>query len=235
MELIRGRGHAMAGYLVLPASTPPAGDMDVLVVVDGAGSQFRAAAARFAAARGDRPTLVLAPCSVSNTYLLDAVRYPFYSKRTLARAGHDRILWDVTGVAALLSFVRDSQGGRGAVGITGFSGGGSLCYALAAMRPDLVDYAVPACANFLYMGFARTPALASGGPKIRILTGSRDPHRRRAGGRRRGAPGIERQTAQAITLLRHLGVRDIERRRLSGVGHESCADEVWRIRDRLFR
>ncbi|MGH7162219.1 MAG: alpha/beta hydrolase-fold protein, partial [Planctomycetota bacterium] len=157
VTLVKGAAHAMVGWLSLPRDFKPKGSWPVLVAVDGAGSDFLGAARRFAQGRGSRRLLVLAPCSFSNTNEIDKAKYSFYDDAAIEEGKKDRIEFDLAGLLALLQTLRERYGADGKIGITGFSGGGNLCYGMTARHPGQVLFAAPACANFAGMGFGRAP------------------------------------------------------------------------------
>ncbi|MFQ5844648.1 MAG: alpha/beta hydrolase, partial [Planctomycetota bacterium] len=231
--LIKGPGHDMVGYLSLPRSWRRKAQWPVLVAVDGAGSNFLGAARRFAQARGSRNFIVLVPCSLSNTNALQPQKYPWYRKEVL-EGGVPRIRFDLDGLAALLDAVRERFGGGAKIGITGFSGGGNLCYAMTALHPDRILFAAPACANFSGMGFSEAGRVEGGGPPVHILTGEKDPHRRHTRGNP-DIPGIEPQTDAAVQALEERGFTRVRRTMLPGVKHSACPRQVWEFCDEVRR
>ena len=228
--LVKHPDHPMVGYLSLPKGWRKGAAMPVLVAVDGAGSNFLGAARNFAKARGGRDFLVLAPCSLSNTNALDAAKYPFYDAATLQEGDRDRIRFDVEGLKGLLAVLQERFGASERFGITGFSGGGYLCYAMTVLFPDRVLFSAPACANFSGMGFRDANPVEGGGPAISIFTGEKDPHRDFTHGNQ-AMPGIEPQTDSAVKALESLGFTNVKRTMLPGVGHSSCAQQVWDAAD----
>jgi poly(3-hydroxybutyrate) depolymerase len=222
----------MVGWLSLPKGWKRKGEWPVLVAVDGAGSNFLGAARGFAQSRGARDFLVLAPCSLSNTNALEPVKYPFYSKETLDEGGRDRIGFDLAGLDGLLAVLKERFGASDRIGITGFSGGGNLCYGWLARHPDRTRFAIPACANFSGLGFQAAQPVEGGGPPIRIVTGANDEHREFTFGKK-DSPGIEPQTDRAVEALGRLGFTKLERRMLPGVGHSSCHAQVWEFADEV--
>ncbi len=229
VAVLRGDGHACVGYLSLPDGWKGRGEWPVLVAVEGAGCGFLGAARGFATSRGSRGYLVLTPCSLSNTNELDAAKYPFYDEATLEAGSADRIAFDLAGLEALLQVVKRRYGGGERIGITGFSGGGNLCYAWLALHSDRTLFAAPACANFTGMGLRDAAAIEGGGPPVHILTGEKDPHKDLTHGKFK--PGIEEQTDAAVATLARLAFTNVRRTMLPGVGHASCAREVWAFAD----
>ncbi|HYC53908.1 MAG TPA: alpha/beta fold hydrolase [Candidatus Binatia bacterium] len=66
-------------------------------------------------------------------------------------------------IAALATAVREKHGGPARIVVTGFSQGGTVAFALATLRPDLVSAAVPVA------GFLPMPMWPAQRPKIRPL------------------------------------------------------------------
>lgn len=224
VALVKG-AHAMVGYLSLPKGWKKSEALPVLVAVEGAGCGFLGRARDAAQSRGSRGFLVLAPCSLSNTNALEESKYPWYSKQQLDDGGRNRIGFDVEGLLALLEVLKERYGASERFAITGFSGGGNLCYAMTALHPGRVICSVPACANFTGAGFADAQPV-EGGPPVRILTGEKDEHRDYTFGKKE-MPGIEPQTDHAVKALEKLGFKDVTREMLKGVGHSACAAQVW--------
>lgn len=48
---------------------------------------------------------------------------------------------------------------------------------------------------------------------------------------KKDSPGIEPQTDNAVAALKQLGYAKVERTMLPGVGHSSCAAQVWKFVD----
>jgi len=228
VALVRGK-HTMVGYLSLPKGWKKGTALPVLVAVEGAGCGFLGRARDAAQTRGSRGFLVLTPCSLSNTNALEPAKYPWYSQAQLDEGNHDRIGFDVQGLLSLLDVLKERYGASEKIAITGFSGGGMLCYAMTALYPDRVIVSVPACANFSGAGFQDAKPV-DGGPPVRILTGEKDPHREFTFGNK-DSPGIEPQTDRAVAALKELGFKDVTRTMLPGVGHSACAAQVWEAVD----
>jgi dienelactone hydrolase len=224
VALVKGK-HAMVGWLSLPKGWKKGERLPVLVTVEGAGCGFLGRARDAAGTRGSRGFLVLAPCSLSNTNALEEAKYPWYSKEQLDEGGRDRIRFDVEGLLALLEVLQQRYGAGDRFAITGFSGGGNLCYAMTVLHQERVIASVPACANFTGAGFADAQQV-EGGPPVRILTGEKDEHRDFTFGNK-DMPGIEPQTDNAMKALEGLGFKDVTREMLKGVGHSACAAQVW--------
>jgi len=233
--MIRAQDHPLVGWLALPNDWKKGRTYPVLVTVDGAGSNFLGAARASRKNRGDRDWIILAPCTFANTNALDAKRYPWYDAKLLSSMGgfEPRFQWDVEGLEKLLAVVRERFGGEEKIGITGFSGGGNLCYGYTLLHPGQVRFAMPACANFAGLGARDAEKPEGGGPPILVFTGGADPHREWTHGKVGGVPGIEPQTDNVMKVLEQLGFTNVKREMLPGVGHSSLADRVWKVVDEL--
>jgi predicted esterase len=229
VALVQAKGHPMVGWLSLPKGAPGKDDR-VLVCVDGSGANFLGAARAFRDGRGSRRFLVLSACALSCTNELKPETFPYYEKAVLEEWDGKRVDFDVPGLEALLDVVRSRYGAAEKVAITGFSGGGNLCYGLTMRRPARVWAAAPACANF-NPGIAHgAEPVADGGPPVHVLTGEKDPHRDQVFGQ---TPGIEGQSDWAQEAFGKLGFTRVRRTMLPGVGHSSCVREVWAFLDEV--
>jgi len=116
------------------------------------------------------------------------------------------------------------------VAITGFSGGGNLCYSLVMRRPQRVFAAAPACANFQPGLAADATPVEDGGPPVHLFTGGSDPNKDQVGGQK---PGIEGQTDWAVESFEKLAFKNVKRTMLPGVGHAACNAQVWGFLDEV--
>jgi dienelactone hydrolase len=231
--MIGAKEHPIVGWLALPKNWKKNKSYPILVTVDGAGSNFLGACRASRSKRGSRPWIILAPCTFANTNALPERKYPWYEPKLLKSMGGftTRFDWDAKGLEALLAVVRDRFGGEEKIVITGFSGGGNLCYGYTLLHPDKVRFAMPACANFAGLGANEGPRPKDGGPPIWIYTGSADPHREWTHGKVGGVPGIEPQTDRAIKVLRDKGYTSVKREMLAGVRHSALHAKVWQLID----
>ena len=232
VAVIRGKDHPLVGYLSLPKGWKPGKEYDVLVAVDGAGSGFLGAARGFAKTRGKREVIVLAPCTFANTNELTSKKYPFYSDALLKEHNANRFAFDLAGLLQLLDVVRERYGGRDKITITGFSGGGNLCYGFLLTYPERVLCAAPACTNFSGMGARDAKEPEDGGPPVHIMTGEKDKHREFTHGNK-NSPGIEPQTDNAERVLKEKGFKRVKRTMLKGKGHNALRPEVWGYYDEI--
>ena len=230
LALIKGK-HPMVGWLSLPSGWTRKGPWQVLVAVEGAGSNFVGAARSFAGSRGGRKFLVLSPVSLSNTNALEPAKYSVYDPAVLKQWDGKRVQFDTDGLESLLEVLRTRYGAEEKIAITGFSGGGNLCYTMALQRPERVWAAAPACANY-QPGLAQgAKPVEGGGPPVHVLTGEKDEHKDHVFGAK---PGIEGQSDWAMESFQKLGFTRVKRTMLPGVGHSSCPKEVWAFLDEVL-
>ena len=232
VAMIKSPDHPMVGWISLPKGWTAKSECRVLVAVEGAGSNFLGATRGFASARGARKFIVVGPCSLSNTNELKPETYPFYAPSLLEEWGGRRIDFDVPGLEALLAIVKERFGGSvEKIAITGFSGGGNLCYSWTMRHPERVLCSAPACANFNPGLPGEAPPVTDGGPPVHILTGEKDEHRNDVFGQK---PGIEGQAEWAQEAFTRLGFTHVRRTLLPGVGHSSCGKQVWDFVDEVM-
>jgi predicted esterase len=193
--LCQASSHPIRYYLSLPTndSCREGKRFPTLIVIAGAGDDFRAATERFRRARGERPFLLVCPCTFSSNNLLHGrvlERYrQLYSADVIqAAAGNGwcldlnaRLAWDEAGLCAILADLEASHDVEPRAYLTGFSAGGLLTYHMILNRPEKLIAAVPVCANFNFWDhdcLAPHPSTTAGHDvRVIMLTGSRDPLR----------------------------------------------------------
>ncbi len=230
--VVRSPKHPMTAFLSLPSGWKPGKAYPVLVAVEGTTATFASQHAGFLRGRGSREVILVTPFSLSSMNQPLAGKYPHYSDEVLKANERkpEQVDWDDEGVLALLDLVQRHFGAEEKVAITGWSGGGMLCYAFTMRHPGRVRLCVPVAANFSPALAGSGAAVMSPGPRVRIRTGAADPYRERVG----VEPGIERQTDLAVERFESLGFKDVKRTMLPGVGHTSAGTEVWTAVDEAF-
>ena len=223
--------HESVAYVSLPSSWKPGGSYPVLVSVDGAGAAFLGNANSFRNGRGSRPFITVSPHALSCTNAIDLTKFPAYDKALVDRWDGDRLGFDVPGLLAMLDLLTVHFGAQEKIAITGFSGGGKLCYGFLLRHPERVAAAAPACPNFLPSIAPGDVKVKDGGPPVHIFTGALDPHRDLTFGKT--PPGIEEQTDQAMEALKDAGFTNVKRTMLDGVGHIACVEQVWDFVDEV--
>lgn len=226
--LRKATGHDMLYFISLPRKWTSASVWPVLLTVEGAGCGFAGNHKGFVGKRGDLPLIVITMHTFSNTNALEPGKYQ-YSPEVLQanNAFGSRIEFDSQGAYAVMADIQKMYRADTRFAVTGFSGGGNLTYFLALHRPELLTAALPACANFnpgLAQGISEVTDDAVKQLPIMIFTGEKDPHRDAVHGKEK--PGIEGQTDNAIAAMEGIGLSNIKRTMLAGVGHSACQDQV---------
>jgi poly(3-hydroxybutyrate) depolymerase len=231
LALVKAPDSNLVAWLSLPKGWQSKGEWPVLVAVEGAGCNFLDAARGFARTRGARRFLVLTPCSLSNTNALEPAKYRVYPPSLLEEWKDKRIDFDLPGLEAILDVLVERYHAEKKTAITGFSGGGFLCYALTMRDPARVWAAAPACANYQPSTPEGAEPVTDGGPPVHCFTGASDENRDQVAGKK---PGIEGQTDMAIEAFQKLGFAKVERTQLPGVGHSACHAQVWAFLDEVL-
>lgn len=224
--------HPAAAYVSFPKDWKPGKSYEVLVSVDGAGANFMGNAKAFSSRRASRPFITVAPHALSCTNAIDESKFPAYSKELISEWNGRRVDFDVPGLLAMLDFLHERFGAKKEIAITGFSGGGNLCYGFTLRHPDRVKCAAPACANFIPSLADGAPTVEGGGPQVHVMTGEKDPHRHLTHGK--SPPGIETQTDWAMEAFKKHGFTNVKRTMLPGVGHSNLVTQVWGFIDEIY-
>jgi predicted esterase len=209
--LRRAATHPIRYYLSLPQGQP----QSVLVCVAGADADFAGLVEKYRRARGNRPFLIVAPCTFSNTNRLRGqtlARYRrLYSEEEIRRAGgqglipdvNRRLDWDEEGLLAFLEDLRTTLGTAPRIYLTGFSGGGLLVWRMIVRHPDQLALAVPVCPNFNCWGHGYChwpPSRSAAALPVHVILGEKDSLRwYRYGGEFLPRPG------RAVVLIGGLG------------------------------
>ncbi len=229
--LMQAPTHPFAAWVSFPKAWKPGHEWPVLVVVDGAGANHRGAAQGFENGRGSRDWIIVGAHALSCTNVVMLDKYPAYSRELVEKYNNDRPSFDIPGLLALLDYLHEQFGAEQKVYITGFSGGGILCYGFTLQHPDRVAGAAPACANFTKALESGAPKVEDGGPPVHIMTGEKDPNRYLTHGKT--PPGIEEQADGAEAALKEHGFTHVTRTMLPGVAHSACRNEVWTFLDEV--
>ena len=230
--LLRSPDHPLVALVSFPKSWKAGRSYPVLVSVEGAGANFAGNARGFKNNRGSRDFITISPHALSCTNQINPKKYPAYPQALIDEWNGKRTAFDVPGLLSLLDFLKTHFGAEDKIAITGFSGGGNLCYGFLFSHPDRVFCAAPACANF-NPGLARSAAKPeNGGPPVHVMTGEKDPHKEFTHGNP-NSPGIEPQTDWAMKAFEENGFTKVKRTMLPGVGHSALPREVWKYVDEV--
>jgi hypothetical protein len=147
--LVQADGHPCAGWLTLPAGWKPGAPCSLLVVFEGEGLQFKAAARSFSAVRQDAPWAILAPLTLSAGVDLAFPRYfPAYDGKLVTEWNGKRTTFDADGLPGLLEFVRAEFTSGGVTVIAAQGKGAMPALTLLARRPGAFTRASLATASF---------------------------------------------------------------------------------------
>lgn len=213
--------HALVYYLVLPKGWTPTKKWPILVYVEGAGCNFLGAIKGYAEARGELPFILVTPQTFSSTNELKKDKYEYEQALLDQYQSGNRLPFDEEGLLAVLADVQRDYAGDARIFISGFSGGGNLCWRMVFGHPDLLAAAAPACPNFATAGTVSTAPERETLP-IKVFQGDKDEYLKGVN----GGPGLENQWLGARQALDANGFKGCTRVLLPGVGHSSCIKEV---------
>ncbi|HET7250137.1 MAG TPA: hypothetical protein VFI79_09850 [Gemmatimonadales bacterium] len=215
--------HVMRYHLALPVGWSARHAWPVLVVVPDAKREFEANLARFVAARGARPYILVAPevlsCGGARTRTAD--QYAYTPAEWARLGGGDDFAFDEAGVAAVLSDVHGHWNGEARAFLTGWEAGGHTVWALALRHPERWRGVAPVTPNYQRRGLA--PAAFSRNadratlPIQPLRCATADPALLRF---------TDQQTALALNDARSHGFRPQPVRVVAGTQHGPLPDAV---------
>jgi dienelactone hydrolase len=168
--------------------------------------------------RGDKPFILVTPITFSNTNALDKNKYPYPQSLLDDVEKSGRLKFDEEGLLAVLDDVHREFAGEEKFAITGFSGGGLLCWRMTFGHPEMLFASAPACANFYQAGeISKDPARET--IPIHAFQGDKDEYLH-------NPPNLAIQWELARKLLDENGFRNVKYDMLAGVGHSGCSKEV---------
>ncbi len=214
----KASGHEMQYYLALPKGWNPARKWPIGVGVEGAGCNFLGMQNALMGVRGDKPFILITPITFSNTNSLDKNKYPYPQSLLDEVEKTGRLKFDEEGLLAVLEDVRKEFAGDDKFAITGFSGGGNLCWRMTFGHPEMLFASAPACANFYSPGeISKDPARET--IPIKAFQGDKDEYWQKP-------PNLSSQWDRAKKLLDDNGFKNVKYEILPGVGHSGCSKEV---------
>ncbi|MCC6739523.1 MAG: hypothetical protein IT452_10805 [Planctomycetia bacterium] len=214
--LLKASTHEMRYFLSLPPDWTPDKTWPVLVACEGSGCSFRDQCARFAGFRKDVPVIVLTPCSFSNAGGPREGKHPWYSEELKKEwTNRNTMEFDDPGIMAALADVRREWNAEEKFFISGYSGGGIICWWEAFKRPAELRGVFPACAN--YLGYPREKGEGGRDLPIHAYQGDKDGHLEMLTG------SWNRAKADADAA----GFTDVTRTMLPGVGHTACHEPIF--------
>jgi predicted peptidase len=201
-------GHEMKYFLSLPSAFDPAKKYPVVVVVVGSGADYEnqiTDSARFKT----KDIIYVVPVTASNT-----------NQRIYPNLKTNDVAFDDEGIRLMLSDLEAMfSADRERFFISGFSGGGTICYYEAANRTQVWRAAAPRHPNYYPQKWPVESANAFKGDvyfPIHIFTSADDEYKLTINGT---APGVEPQTKQAISEFTAKHFVCLRRTELSGYKH----------------
>lgn len=161
-------GHPMRYHLALPEGWSADRTWPVVVLIPDASRDFAGDLATFAAVRGGRPFILVAPevMSCGGARTRTAERYSYTpAEWTLISAGDD-FAFDDAGLAAVLADVRKRWHGDAKAFLTGWEAGGHTVWAQSFRHPERWRAVAPVSPNYNRRGldeasFSTAPERAS--------------------------------------------------------------------------
>jgi hypothetical protein len=216
--LRKASSHEMQYYLSLPRGWNPGRKWPIGVGLEGAGCGWLGMLNSLMGVRGDKPFILVTPITFSNTNALDRNKYPYPPSLLDEVEKSGRLKFDEEGLLAVLEDLRKEFAGDEKVAITGFSGGGLLCWRMTFGHPDMLLASAPACANFYNAGeISKDPARET--LPIHAFQGDKDEYLH-------NPPNLAIQWENAKKLLDENGFRNVKYDLVAGVGHSNFPKEV---------
>lgn len=218
--------HPMRYHLALPAGWTPARSWPVLVVIPDAHRDFRENLARFAAARGARPVILVAPETLTcgGTAGLTSPPYGYTAADWKAARASGDFAFDEAGISAVLAEVAQRYHGETRAFLTGWEAGGHTVWPLLFRHPERWRAVVPVSTN--YQGrwmdeaaFSRDPARAT--VRVRVLTCGAPSEEDR-----KGLPFWQAQTQTALNAAKAHGFTNLSLAAVPGQPHGNLAEAV---------
>jgi hypothetical protein len=231
----RTASHPMRYHLALPVGWTREKTWPVVVVVPDASRDFAGNLAAFAASRGDRPFILVAPevLSCGGAGSRTAEHYTFSPGEWDSIRTRDDFAYDDAGLAAVLADVRKRWGGEAKAFLTGWEAGGHTVWEQTLRRPERWRAVAPVSTN--YQGRGLDASTFSRGPEratlpIQVF--------------RCGAPSgeaaaairfVDQQTARAIADARAHGFAPSRVRVVAGAAHGPLPGRVLAWFERRLR
>lgn len=225
--------HAMRYHVALPSGWSADRTWPVLVVIPDASRDFVGTLEAFAAARRDRPLILVAPevlsCGGARTRVPE--RYSYARAVWDSVQGGDDFAFDEAGTAAVLADVRRTWHGAPTAFLTGWEAGGHTVWALAFRHPERWRGVAPVTPNYLRRGLdARSFSTAPERARLPLQVfwaGSVDPAMEQA------LQYFRAQTDTALADARAHGFAPATIRTVAGAPHGPLAEAVLAWADSL--
>jgi dienelactone hydrolase len=212
--------HPMKYLLTLPEegarSSSSMRPRAFVIAIDGAGRNFRGYHAAFVRARRSLPFAVVTPFVLSNGGRPNRSDYP-YTTDVWSSASSDPLIFDVSGVAAIIRDLQERFGEALPVFLTGFSAGGHLAWLVLLTHPEWLAGVALSSPNFLGRGLSENQSDAS----VRAV-----PVRGFYGAMDKRLMVLQHQWTLGRTMARQRGFRTLTRTIVRGAGHSPFSREV---------
>lgn len=232
-ELKTASTHPIQYYLSLPNGWVAGKKWPVVVVIDSAERDFLQAATAFAAARQQRPFIIVTPLVVTNGGAnVRSVPSYHYSDQVWDRIQTSGPFnFDMDGITAIMQDVAKQYEGEDKYFITGLEAAGHTIWGILFNHPEAVRGAAIVCPN--YLGRWVDEAHISTAPErstlpIRNLAGTND---------ELCSPGhpIYTQMQKAVNVAEAHGYKNVSLTRIEAKGHDRLAEEVLEYFSSLMR
>jgi dienelactone hydrolase len=155
-SVYRASTHPMRYHVALPSGWGRGRSWPVIVVIPDASREFEANLKAFAAARGNRPFILVAPevltCGGARTRTIEHYSYTAAEWDSLQNG--DDFAFDDAGIAAVLADVRQRWGGATRAFLTGWEAGGHTVWAQALRHPERWVAVAPVTPNYQRRGLS---------------------------------------------------------------------------------
>jgi dienelactone hydrolase len=153
-SVYRASTHPMRYHVALPSGWAPGRSWPVIVVIPDASRAFEANLQAFAAARGNRPFILVAPevltCGGARTRTIEHYSYTAAEWDSLQNG--DDFAFDDAGIRAVLGDVQERWGGASKAFLTGWEAGGHTVWAQAFRHPERWQAVAPVTPNYQHRG-----------------------------------------------------------------------------------
>lgn len=218
--------HAMRYHVALPTGWNAGRSWPVVIVIADAHRDFKTNLARFMAARGDRPFILVAPevttCGGTGGQLSPPYSYTDEEWKS-ARAPNDHD-FDDAGLAAVLADVQKQWNGEPKAYLTGWEAGGHTVWAQTLRRPERWRAVAPVSTNYQGRGvsaeqFSKAPERTTLPVQV-FWFGRPDPELAQA------SANLRQQTDRAIADARAHGFSPRPIRVVPDTGHGPLPEAV---------
>ena len=217
---IRGKGHEMDAFVLLPRAWTPRRKWPVLVYFEGPRRDYLAAALELRDALEDRDYILVVPFIISNHKALEPDWIPDPGERVPNK--QVLVTHDVPGVKAVTREVQRLFSAEKTFAVSGFSVGSMLAYWWVFRRPQDLWAAAPASGHYGEICSKDAVRPTGKGPAVRVLVGDADV---------RGKHHRWPQNERAVAALKRIGHGHVELERVPNRAHEPFIDKVFGFLD----